>query len=230
MTDNRFGKYLLYAAGEIVLIVFGILIALQIDNWYQARKDKVLELEYMRSLIEDLEGDIAESRRVLDSLNATIDGTNSVVEALASPEIASNSNAAYRLWSANLGFADFVSNDRTLQRLSDDRGFALIRFKQVADSIIEYDQALRLFYLQQEICNEYLLQQGPYQKLFDAIGIMESPDQPVPLSDEGAKVLSQAYIDRKIWIHGLGGLAERLKTVNTAGQKTVKLIREYYGI
>ena len=33
LTDNKFSKYLIYALGEIVLVVIGILIALSINNW-----------------------------------------------------------------------------------------------------------------------------------------------------------------------------------------------------
>jgi hypothetical protein len=38
LTDNKFSKYLLYAVGEILLVVIGILVALQIDNWNEERK------------------------------------------------------------------------------------------------------------------------------------------------------------------------------------------------
>lgn len=37
ITENKFSKYLLYAVGEIVLVVIGILIALQVNNWNQDR-------------------------------------------------------------------------------------------------------------------------------------------------------------------------------------------------
>jgi len=37
LTDNRLSKYLLYAIGEIFLVVIGILIALQINNWNEGR-------------------------------------------------------------------------------------------------------------------------------------------------------------------------------------------------
>ena len=37
------GKYLRYAVGEIVLVVIGILIALQVNNWNEYRKEKVEE-------------------------------------------------------------------------------------------------------------------------------------------------------------------------------------------
>ena len=33
LTENKFSKYLLYAIGEIILVVVGILIALKINNW-----------------------------------------------------------------------------------------------------------------------------------------------------------------------------------------------------
>jgi len=37
LTQNKFTKYLLYAIGEIVLVVIGILIALTINNWNNER-------------------------------------------------------------------------------------------------------------------------------------------------------------------------------------------------
>lgn len=39
LSQNRFTKYLLYAIGEIVLVVLGILIALQVNNWNNKQKD-----------------------------------------------------------------------------------------------------------------------------------------------------------------------------------------------
>ncbi|MCJ7467190.1 MAG: DUF6090 family protein [Maribacter sp.] len=52
------GRYLKYALGEIVLVVIGILIALQINNWNEIRKDGDLEQGYLKNLIEDLKADI----------------------------------------------------------------------------------------------------------------------------------------------------------------------------
>lgn len=58
ISENKFSKYLFYALGEIVLVVVGILIALQINNWNEASKNRELELNYVRGLISDLEYDI----------------------------------------------------------------------------------------------------------------------------------------------------------------------------
>ena len=55
--ENRFSKYLLYAIGEIILVVIGILIALQINNWNEERKQDAIEIGYLKRLVNDLEKD-----------------------------------------------------------------------------------------------------------------------------------------------------------------------------
>jgi len=55
LSENKFSKYLIYAIGEIVLVVIGILIALQINNWNIDKVDRQLERQYLSSLILDLE-------------------------------------------------------------------------------------------------------------------------------------------------------------------------------
>ena len=57
--ENKTARYLRYAIGEILLVVFGILIALQINNWNEARKadkfEKKLLNELLNSLVDDYE-------------------------------------------------------------------------------------------------------------------------------------------------------------------------------
>jgi len=48
-------KYLRYAIGEIVLVVIGILIALQINNWNEGRKNRIIERDILTEIAESLE-------------------------------------------------------------------------------------------------------------------------------------------------------------------------------
>lgn len=57
VSDNKFSKYLLYAAGEIVLIVLGILIALQISNWNSHRQNRMQENIYLHDIKLNLQLD-----------------------------------------------------------------------------------------------------------------------------------------------------------------------------
>jgi hypothetical protein len=63
--ENNFGKYLLYVIGEILLVVIGILIALQIDNINEQNKLQSRQAE----LLEDLKSDLNET---LTGLNGGI--------------------------------------------------------------------------------------------------------------------------------------------------------------
>ena len=56
--ENRFSKYLLYAIGEIILVVIGILIALQINNWNEIQKDRNREQAILKSLKIDFNTNI----------------------------------------------------------------------------------------------------------------------------------------------------------------------------
>ncbi|WP_411895919.1 DUF6090 family protein [Winogradskyella sp. A2] len=54
MSDNRTGKYLKYAVGEIVLVMVGILLALQVNEWNNERNRKKSEQVIIEQLISDL--------------------------------------------------------------------------------------------------------------------------------------------------------------------------------
>lgn len=57
LTENKFRKYLLYAIGEITLVVIGILIAIQINEWNRDRELYQEELESYQLIISDLKRD-----------------------------------------------------------------------------------------------------------------------------------------------------------------------------
>ena len=54
LIQNRLSKYLLYAVGEIVLVVIGILIALQVNNWNNERKLRHLEKDLLYGIRDNL--------------------------------------------------------------------------------------------------------------------------------------------------------------------------------
>lgn len=58
LSENKFGKYLTYATGEIILVVIGILIALQINNWNETKKNERIKAVYLQDFVSDLKTDI----------------------------------------------------------------------------------------------------------------------------------------------------------------------------
>ncbi len=58
MEKNKTGKYFKYAIGEIVLVVIGILIALQVNNWNENRKLETKSINLVERLKKELSRDI----------------------------------------------------------------------------------------------------------------------------------------------------------------------------
>jgi hypothetical protein len=56
--ENKTGKYIKYAIGEIVLVVIGILIALQINNWNENRKEHKMSVQFLKGIGDDLKKDV----------------------------------------------------------------------------------------------------------------------------------------------------------------------------
>lgn len=67
LMENKTGKYFKYAIGEIVLVVIGILIALQINNWNINRIERRVEKEILNEILVNLKTD-------LQNIDETIEG------------------------------------------------------------------------------------------------------------------------------------------------------------
>jgi len=65
LTENKFSKYLIYAIGEIILVVIGILIALQINNWNQQQKENAFEVTMLLELQNGLSQNIKHLKRAV---------------------------------------------------------------------------------------------------------------------------------------------------------------------
>ena len=72
LDEGNLKRYLVYAIGEILLVVIGILLALQINAWNQSEKDKDEEKEYLERIVTDLKEDLLE-------LDETIKNNESII-------------------------------------------------------------------------------------------------------------------------------------------------------
>jgi hypothetical protein len=76
--EGKTTKYFKYALGEIILVVIGILIAFQIDNWNEDR----LENKREKVTIQNLHTELRENLTDLDSINTILKGTIKATETI----------------------------------------------------------------------------------------------------------------------------------------------------
>ena len=77
-------KYLIYAIGEIALVVIGILIALQINNWNESRKSKKEFQQSLLALSEDIKNDTSNIQSNIRSLERQVSASTLLIPILES--------------------------------------------------------------------------------------------------------------------------------------------------
>ena len=86
LMENKTGKYLKYAIGEIVLVVIGILIALSINNWNEQKKENNTATILAKSLIEDLNKDADFLKNALSFSEEKIKNCDILLTLLSKPQ------------------------------------------------------------------------------------------------------------------------------------------------
>jgi hypothetical protein len=97
LMENKTRKYFKYAIGEIILVVIGILIALQINNWNENRKKEKLKDEYKIALINDYTKDTIQVNARLLRNSYRIERINSLGDSLTKGHF-NNLESYYKLY------------------------------------------------------------------------------------------------------------------------------------
>ena len=66
LTENKFTRYFIYAIGEVIIVIIGILIAIQINNWNQQRLEEVKIIRLLLEIQNNLEGEIESARKGIE--------------------------------------------------------------------------------------------------------------------------------------------------------------------
>lgn len=88
------GRYLLYAIGEIVLVVIGIMIAVSLNNWNELMKQNIKSKDYLERLLEDVNVVIDDLENQIEFIDRTLRGSRIVQEALELGNVAAGNQEA----------------------------------------------------------------------------------------------------------------------------------------
>ena len=80
LSENKFSKYLIYAIGEIILVVIGILIALQINEYKTNREIESEEIEFLSYVKQDLSKDLENLKNVASFKKMQFDNCLEIIE------------------------------------------------------------------------------------------------------------------------------------------------------
>jgi hypothetical protein len=128
-----------YAIGEIFLVVIRILIALQINNWNENRKERLTEIKYLKNLKHDLQND---SIDLVEYKSIRLGIVNAAHELLRYAKL-QQVNDVYRLDSLYVSVAmwyEFVPNDNTFEELRSSGNLQLIKNDSIKNLLLDLNK------------------------------------------------------------------------------------------
>jgi len=154
---GRVPRYLKYALGETVLIVVGILIALQINDWYQARLDRQQEHAFLTSLHQDLQEDVADLTFAIEGNAQLIAGVANLLDLLAQPgdDEAYQRNLYLHTLKYGYWFMTMEFSDVTMAQLKYGGGLRLIADQQIRLAMLGYEKGIETLQVQYEQLSTY---------------------------------------------------------------------------
>lgn len=125
MGENKTGRYLKYAIGEIILVVIGILIALQINNAKEDRKTNSIKQNYYHQIAVDLDKEIENIKARIAFLDSSITTSEKYFKFIETPNL-EMTEILRELTNVELSFRYLAFNTNTIQTLEATGDIKLI--------------------------------------------------------------------------------------------------------
>jgi hypothetical protein len=154
LIENKFTKYLLYAIGEIILVVIGILIALQINNSNEQRKNEVIALQLLKQVQTDLVKNIEEADEMIEFFRIK----DSLIYRVINDQVTSEDYKNYEFSRLILHVKTYDIEDNAFNTLVDRTHILPDYFNPIIDSLKILFHKKDLIYLNNENLGLFLSQ------------------------------------------------------------------------
>lgn len=139
ISDGKTGKYLKYAIGEIILVVIGILIALQINNLNEAKKTRTKEVSYLKNIKNDLVITNLEIDQYISKRIELVIAANNIVEHYNGKPV-TDWNEFNKYTVDVYTWQRFYQTDNTFQELMNSGNFTIISNDSIKKEILTVDK------------------------------------------------------------------------------------------
>jgi len=136
--ENNFIQYSRYAIGEIVLVVLGILIALQINNNNESTKLRAKEVQYLENLKTDLNFTIIELEQFIEVRNSQIASANKVIEHFNGNPITDPNDFNRNIVNVYM-WKRFFQINNTFQELTNSGNLAIISNDSIKNGLLNME-------------------------------------------------------------------------------------------
>ena len=184
---------------EFSLIVVGLLVALQIDNWNQGRKDRIDEGYYLNRILGDIDESIAENQKDIEFMRNKVESTLWVVDKLRFGRLKRSEEETFKhkfLEIQNWKTGNFI--DSTIQELQSSGRMTIIQSRELREHLGRFELFLESHQRAQRNVADFLkaleLKIIPHvdRPVGNLDGVLEPPFQHLQ-SEESLQILSTPF-------------------------------------
>ncbi|WP_179344740.1 DUF6090 family protein [Winogradskyella ursingii] len=138
LSENKFSKYLIYAIGEIILVVIGILIALQINNSNELNKQRAKEVQFLKNLKSDLIFEESELERYTGIRESIVNSAQIALEHFNGKPV--ENIQMFNFHTFNVGiWQEFQRNNNTFLELLNSGNLTIISNDSIKNGLLNLD-------------------------------------------------------------------------------------------
>lgn len=179
--ESKASKYLLYAVGEIILVVIGILIALKINNWNQNETNRAREIAILKDLNQEFKKNTLNLDSLIQDHRGMLEATNEIMTLIGEPENTLINHNLDSLIYLSIDYDDFNPSQSVIDEAIASGTISLIRSDSLRSLIFDWVSAMggikESYATIDEMCQTmtlpYLNKYGSMKNI-DYFGLMEA--------------------------------------------------------
>ena len=202
------GRYFKYAIGEIVLVVIGILIALQINNWNEVRKTNNKEQVLLIALRQEFNQNQIALQKIIEVNQSNIEGARKLTS-LLSPDVTTISDSLVANYFAEALMRDAIFRPSLgiLNEAINSGNLSIIKNTELRSILSSFDAELQQLRMQEESvfdirldCFQSVINVGNFRKILENLGNVLSYYKlsPSPFQNSNKELLQSEILENKI--------------------------------
>lgn len=228
LRKNQFHRYLIYAIGEIILVVIGILIALQINNWNEEKKEQRREMMYLQSLQIEIKESQLELKRVSEKTERISQACIELLK-MASDTVKIASPVEFdSLVIATFGYTIAMTNEGTIKDIMGSGDLKVIKSDSLRRMIASWDAGFKMIREREDLMKAaFIRQKDELNKIVDLQnsrkidGRLMEPDVRVSFLRArenrnklvdlliNSRQLNRLYKEKYVWLNSMRNLAKK---------------------
>jgi hypothetical protein len=205
LNENKMGKYFKYAIGEILLVVIGILIALQINNWNEKRKNATKEAVLLKQINRDFKSNKIQLDSIKIAHHKAIEGCDALLRIMPFKEDRSTIDTIIKYSPQIFGIKTFNPSQGSVEAIISSSTFDLIQNDSLRNLLVSWKDVYADYYEEEQYARDLQIWQiQPF--------MADNVNYANPYSESNLKLLSTTKMNN-IWPNKRGSIQEILNSI-----------------